>query len=146
MSKRGRRWPDAGRGNDNAGSSGQTDPMFGKKSAAGPANPDPAATVPSGSGPDAARLTVRVSGWVQGVGFRWTVMSVAQPLGLLGYAENLDNGDVEVVVEGPESGCQMLLNWLSGCGAPSTRLPGRVESLSHSWGPATGGFRRFSVR
>jgi acylphosphatase len=43
-----------------------------------------------------------VSGMVQGVGFRWFVARHARGLGLKGYARNLPDGSVEVVVEGPE--------------------------------------------
>jgi acylphosphatase len=39
---------------------------------------------------------------VQGVGFRWFVASHARSLGLRGYARNLPDGSVEVVVDGPE--------------------------------------------
>ncbi len=49
-------------------------------------------------------MTVRflVSGMVQGVGFRWFVARHARSLGLRGYARNLPDGRVEVVVDGPE--------------------------------------------
>lgn len=113
--------------------------MFGRK------RPPEDVTVPEPA-PDAKRLTVRVCGHVQGVGFRWSVLSVAEPLGLLGYAENLTNGDVLVVAEGPAPACGQLLDWLSGRGPRTPRLPGRVESLAPSWGPAQGGLRRFSIR
>jgi acylphosphatase len=43
-----------------------------------------------------------VSGMVQGVGFRWFVARHARSLGLSGYARNLPDGRVEVVVSGPE--------------------------------------------
>jgi acylphosphatase len=43
-----------------------------------------------------------VSGLVQGVGFRWFVARHARSLGLAGYARNLPDGRVEVVVSGPE--------------------------------------------
>jgi acylphosphatase len=43
-----------------------------------------------------------VSGMVQGVGFRWFVARHARSLGLSGYARNLPDGRVEVVVHGPE--------------------------------------------
>jgi acylphosphatase len=41
-----------------------------------------------------------VSGHVQGVGFRWFVARHARQLGLAGYARNLGDGRVEVVVAG----------------------------------------------
>jgi acylphosphatase len=44
-----------------------------------------------------------VSGMVQGVGFRWFVARHARSLGLGGYARNLPDGRVEVVVSGPET-------------------------------------------
>jgi acylphosphatase len=43
-----------------------------------------------------------VSGMVQGVGFRWFVARHARSLGLNGYARNLADGRVEVVVSGPD--------------------------------------------
>jgi acylphosphatase len=43
-----------------------------------------------------------VSGLVQGVGFRWFVARHARSLGLTGYARNLADGRVEVVVNGPD--------------------------------------------
>ena len=41
-----------------------------------------------------------VFGMVQGVGFRWFVARHARALGLRGYARNLPDGSVEVVVDG----------------------------------------------
>jgi acylphosphatase len=92
------------------------------------------------------RLTATVSGWVQGVGFRWSTMAVADRLRLVGFAENLANGDVLVVAEGTAENAQKLLEWLQGAGPRGIRLPGRVESVSSRWGPADGGYRRFSIR
>jgi acylphosphatase len=43
-----------------------------------------------------------ISGQVQGVGFRWFVARHARSLGLAGYARNLPDGRVEVVVSGSE--------------------------------------------
>lgn len=95
--------------------------------------------------PDHVRLTARVSGWVQGVGFRWYTMSMAQEFGLVGSAKNLADGDVEVVAEGPSVDCLKLLNWLQGGGPRSVRRPGRVDSVRADWGPAQGGLRRFNI-
>lgn len=43
-----------------------------------------------------------VTGYVQGVGYRWYTMRVARSLGLTGWVRNLRNGSVEVWAEGPE--------------------------------------------
>ena len=92
------------------------------------------------------RLTATVQGFVQGVGFRWSTMSLAQTLKLVGVAENLPNGDVLVVAEGPRDQCQKVLDWLHGSGPRIVRRPGRVEFVDARWGPAQGGFRSFTVR
>ena len=49
-----------------------------------------------------------VSGLVQGVGFRWFVARHARSLGLAGYARNLPDGRVEVVVSGPDDALPAL--------------------------------------
>lgn len=95
---------------------------------------------------DRVRLTATVRGMVQGVGFRWSTMAYARTLDLVGVAENLPNGDVLVIAEGPRAQCQKVLDWLHGSGARVVRRPGRVESVEARWGPAAGGFRSFSTR
>ena len=50
----------------------------------------------------------QVFGMVQGVGFRWFVARHARSLGLTGYARNLPNGSVEVMVDGPEEAIPAL--------------------------------------
>ena len=49
-----------------------------------------------------------VSGLVQGVGFRWFVARHARSLGLVGYARNLPDGRVEVLVSGPDESLPAL--------------------------------------
>jgi acylphosphatase len=46
------------------------------------------------------RLHARVTGRVQGVGFRYFVMTSANHLGLNGWVRNRRDGSVEVVAEG----------------------------------------------
>jgi len=55
-----------------------------------------------------ARARFLVVGMVQGVGYRWFVRKTALRLGLGGYAENLPDGRVEVVVEGEAAGIEEL--------------------------------------
>ncbi|MGZ4651510.1 MAG: acylphosphatase [Kineosporiaceae bacterium] len=82
---------------------------------------------------DQVRVTVRLRGRVQGVGFRWWTRARALELGLAGWAANLDDGGVEVVAEGPEPDCAALVAALR---AGST--PGRVSGVFEVWGPARG--------
>ena len=46
------------------------------------------------------RVYVRVSGRVQGVGFRYFTQHQAQALGLAGFVRNRPDGDVEMEAEG----------------------------------------------
>jgi acylphosphatase len=89
----------------------------------------------------AVRLTAWVEGCVQGVGFRWWVRARALELGLAGVAENLADGRVKVVAEGPQRSCEALLARLQGGGTP-----GRVARLSYRWANADGGLAGFVMR
>jgi acylphosphatase len=53
-------------------------------------------------------LHVRVTGIVQGVGFRWFVRERARRLGLAGWVRNLPDGSVEVAAEGDEQQIELL--------------------------------------
>ncbi|MDP9240944.1 MAG: acylphosphatase [Actinomycetota bacterium] len=79
------------------------------------------------------RLTAWVAGRVQGVGYRWWVRRRALEFGLQGHAGNLDDGRVEIVVEGSREACQLLLDALGGPGSP-----GRTSAVVHRWGAARG--------
>ena len=75
--------------------------------------------------PAEIRLVAFVSGKVQGVGFRWWCAGTAKPMGLTGYAENLDDGRVKVVAEG---------------------TAGRVDEVLVEWEEPSGSFRGFGIR
>ena len=79
---------------------------------------------------------------MQGVGFRWWVRSRSLELGLIGFAENLADGRVKVVAEGPEDRCQDLLALLEH----GTGRPGRVTRVAHRWAEAAGGMSGFTER
>lgn len=49
-----------------------------------------------------------VTGYVQGVGFRYFVYQNAKRLNLKGYVANLMNGNVQVVVEGNKDAIEQL--------------------------------------
>jgi len=98
--------------------------------------------------PADTRLTAWVSGRVQGVGFRWWVRATALELGLVGFAENLDDGRVKVVAEGTEDDCRELLERLEDGHAGMQVLvrPGRVTGVAHRWADAAGGLPGFTER
>jgi acylphosphatase len=96
-------------------------------------------SAPAGDGP--ARLTAWVEGRVQGVGFRWWVRVRALERGLVGCAENLIDGRVKVVAEGPVESCLDLLALLAGGGTP-----GWVRRVTHRWDGPRGGLRGFTER
>ena len=97
----------------------------------------------SDSGRDSGdvRLSARVFGVVQGVGFRFWTMGKADELALTGVVKNLDDGSVSIVAEGPEHQVQALLDWLR-----SENAPGRVERVEESFSAADGSFRDFRAR
>jgi acylphosphatase len=53
-----------------------------------------------------------VSGRVQGVYYRGTAVSQARAAGLSGYARNLADGRVEVLVQGPDAAVEVFIQWL----------------------------------
>lgn len=53
-------------------------------------------------------LHVRVTGVVQGVGFRWFVRERARRLGLAGWVRNLPDGSVEVAADGDAGQLELL--------------------------------------
>ena len=53
-----------------------------------------------------------ISGYVQGVGFRWYVQRLAQGMNLCGFVKNLRDGRVEVVAEGNENSVKEFLKGL----------------------------------
>ena len=55
------------------------------------------------------QVRVRYSGDVQGVGFRYQARKLANQLGVSGGAENLPDGSVQLVAEGPEDVLRRLL-------------------------------------
>jgi len=79
------------------------------------------------------RLVALVKGRVQGVGYRAFAQKKALELGLSGYAENLPDGRVEVVAEGPEEDLRAFLHHLK----QGPRLA-RVEGVEVQWAEETG--------
>ena len=60
---------------------------------------------------------------MQGVGFRWSARSVAQRLGVTGFARNRADDTVEVEAEGDAAAVDEFLAWLH-VGPPSATVAG----------------------
>lgn len=58
------------------------------------------------------RKHILVSGRVQGVGFRYRTYYLAQNLGLTGWVQNLDDGRVEMELQGKEKDMNQLFRKL----------------------------------
>ncbi len=96
---------------------------------------------PPGEDAEPARLTAWLAGHVQGVGLRWWIRARALELGLVGSAENLEDGRVKVVAEGAVARCRELLALLAGPGTP-----GRVTGVTQRWDVPRGGLASFTER
>ncbi len=68
-------------------------------------------------------VRVRVSGVVQGVGFRYFTHRVAVSLGLDGYVRNMSDGSVEAVAEGNPEMVDLFLEKIAK-GPPGSRVRG----------------------
>lgn len=68
----------------------------------------------------------RVRGTVQGVGFRHATVRQAHALRIRGYVANLEDGSVEVVIQGTANQVDRMLSWLRH-GPPAARVSS-VES------------------
>ena len=86
------------------------------------------------------RAHILVSGRVQGVGYRAFAARAATERGLLGGVRNLDDGRVELDVEGQKTVIDALLLELE-VGPPAAQVTG-VET---EWGAATQRFSHFNV-
>ena len=86
-------------------------------------------------------MTVRVTGRVQGVGFRWWARTRAQGLGLTGWVKNdPDERSVTLLAEGPADRLDELERLLRI--GPSSA---RVEEVDARREPASGSFERFEI-
>jgi acylphosphatase len=91
---------------------------------------------------DLARLSVTVSGRVQGVYFRYFVRTEARRLELRGYVRNRATGDaVEIEAEGERARLDKLLEQLK-VGPPGAR----VTSVETDWSDYSGQFTNFNIR
>ncbi len=95
----------------------------------------------AGQPPDTARVHIRVTGRVQGVGFRAFVVQQAQSLGLTGWVRNVGYSQVEAVAEGRRGILERFVDLVRRGPTAS-----RVDDARVEWEPFTGEFTAFDTR
>jgi acylphosphatase len=80
------------------------------------------------------------SGRVQGVGFRYTIKTVAAGFEATGTVRNLPDGRVELVAEGPRAELEAFRQAIRDAG-----LEHFIRNEDASWSEATGEFRGFEI-
>jgi acylphosphatase len=89
---------------------------------------------------DYTSFRAKVSGLVQGVGFRYFAYREASKLNITGYVKNMVDGRVEVFAEGPKA---LLIEFLANLRVgPSF---GRVEDIDLEWLDYEKKFDSFSI-
>jgi len=87
------------------------------------------------------RLHLYLSGYVQGVGFRWYAEKIARRVGgVTGFVRNLNDGRVEIVVEGKEEIVTQFLRELE-----TGYLGSKIDNIEKIYEPCTGKFPDFSI-
>jgi acylphosphatase len=87
-----------------------------------------------------SRARVRVTGRVQGVGFRYAARQRARSLGVSGWIRNAQDGTVEAVFEGGDDAVRSMVEWCRR--GPSGAL---VRDVDVEWEQPSGD-RDFLVR
>ena len=82
---------------------------------------------------------VLYSGRVQGVGFRYTARRIAQGHAVTGFVRNLEDGRVELVVEGPPGEIELVLEEIAEA------MRGKIRDAQVATGEATGTYSEFEV-
>jgi acylphosphatase len=86
------------------------------------------------------RVTVVITGSVQGVGFRWYVLQAARALGLTGEVRNRTDGAVVVEAEGAHEALERLLE-----AAREGPVMATVGQVDVSWSAGAARFPDFRI-
>ncbi len=89
---------------------------------------------------DRARVSLLITGIVQGVNFRYHTYEEARRLGVSGWVRNLADGRVEVLAEGDRRELETFVAWCRH----GPRLAD-VEGVEAIWQPYAGDLQSFEV-
>lgn len=85
-------------------------------------------------------VKLKISGYVQGVGYRYFCVRQAEVYNIRGYARNMSDDSVEVEAEGEEESLKAFIRQLERGPAHAD-----VEKVDAEWHTATGKFSDFYV-
>lgn len=87
-----------------------------------------------------SRRIIHFDGRVQGVGFRYTTQNIAMRYNVHGYVRNMDDGRVELVMEGDDREMDGVIQCLR------QKMNGFIQKVDSLTTPATGEFETFGIR
>jgi len=103
-------------------------------------SPEPKEETPQAvSREDRQQRELFYAGRVQGVGFRYTVRSLAARFNVTGFVRNLRDGRVHLVVEGETTEIDRFLH------AIKNEMAGYIAEVKETIHPPTGRFQRFEI-
>lgn len=79
------------------------------------------------------------SGRVQGVGFRYEVLSIAKGYDLTGYVKNVDDGKVELYIEGSNNEIEAFIDEIGN------QLDTYISEIEKRYGSGMKRFNTFSI-
>jgi acylphosphatase len=85
-------------------------------------------------------MQIFYSGYVQGVGFRYTAKSAAAGFEVTGTVRNLPDGRVELIAEGARGELEAFHDAIRGAG-----LAGFIRDESVNWSEANNEFHGFDI-
>ncbi|MGD9873356.1 MAG: acylphosphatase [Kiritimatiellia bacterium] len=85
-------------------------------------------------------ISVRYTGHVQGVGFRYTVLSLSAGFAVTGFVRNEPDGSVRLEAEGAADELMAFVNAIRQSG-----LKRYIMEEQIGWQPASGGFSGFTI-
>jgi len=89
---------------------------------------------------ETGRAHVKITGRVQGVYYRASMLQEAQKLGLTGWVMNCPDGSVKAIAEGPRDKIDRLIAWCKN-GPPGAR----VTDINVRWETPKHAFRGFAI-
>ncbi|MEW5758440.1 MAG: acylphosphatase [Candidatus Omnitrophota bacterium] len=85
------------------------------------------------------QVNVIYKGRVQGIGFRFTVESIANKLGVCGWVKNLKDGNAEIMAEGEKENLEKFLKEVN------SYFSNYISDTEVFWFSATGKFKDFTI-